>query len=42
MLRKIMWAGVYAGFGAVATIAARQTASSIWRLATHEEPPVRD
>jgi hypothetical protein len=34
-----MWSGLYAGLGAAATMAARWTASSVWRLATSEEPP---
>jgi hypothetical protein len=41
MLRKLLWAGLYAGLGAAATIGARRTASSIWRLATGEEPPTK-
>jgi hypothetical protein len=41
MLRKLLWTAIYAGFGAAATLAARRTASGIWRLATHEEPPTR-
>jgi hypothetical protein len=39
MLRKVMWSAIYAGLGAAATMGARRTASSIWRLATGEEPP---
>ncbi len=41
MLRKILWSGLYAGIGAAATLGARRTASSIWRLATGEEPPAK-
>jgi hypothetical protein len=41
MLRKALWTGLYAGIGAVATVAARRLASSIWRVATGEEPPVK-
>jgi hypothetical protein len=41
MLRKLLWTGLYAGLGAAATMGARRTASSIWRLATGEEPPGR-
>jgi hypothetical protein len=41
MLRKLLWAGLYAAFGAGATIAARTAASRIWRVATGEEPPVK-
>lgn len=39
MLRKILWSGLYAGLGAAATMGARRVASSVWRLATGEEPP---
>ncbi len=42
MLRKALWSGLYAGLGAVATMAARKTATRIWRTATGEEPPTRD
>lgn len=41
MLRKALWSGIYAAFGAAATMAARRAASGIWRLTMHEEPPVR-
>jgi hypothetical protein len=41
MLRKLLWTGLYAGVGALATIAARTVASRIWRVATGEEPPVK-
>jgi len=41
MLRKLLWTGLYAGLGAAATMGARRTASSIWRLATGEEPPAK-
>jgi len=41
MLRKILWSSLYAAFGAAATMGARRTASSIWRLATGEEPPAK-
>jgi len=41
MLRKLMWSGLYAGIGAAATIASRRLASSIWRVATGEEPPTK-
>jgi hypothetical protein len=41
MLRKMLWTGLYAGIGAAATLTARKAASSIWRLATGEEPPAK-
>jgi hypothetical protein len=36
-----MWTGLYAAFGAAATVAARRAASTVWRLATGEEPPAK-
>lgn len=39
MLRKVMWSGLYAGFGAISTLAARRMASAVWRVATGEDPP---
>jgi hypothetical protein len=41
MLRRLMWTGLYASLAAAATFAARKTASTIWRVATGEEPPAR-
>jgi len=41
MLRKLLWSGLYAGFGAAATMAARRAASRVWRVATGEEPPTK-
>lgn len=41
MLRKILWTSLYAGLAAVATMTARRAATSVWRLATGEEPPVK-
>jgi hypothetical protein len=41
VLRKLLWTGLYAGLGAGATIAARQVASQLWRVATGEEPPAK-
>ena len=41
MLRKLMWTGLYGGLAAAATMAARRTASKIWRVTTGEEPPVK-
>jgi hypothetical protein len=41
MLRKALWTGLYGALGAIATIAARRAASSIWRIATGEKPPVK-
>ena len=41
MLRRTMWTGLYAGLGAVATMAARRAATGIWHVATGEDPPVK-
>jgi hypothetical protein len=41
MLRRLLWTGLYAGVGAAATVGARRAASSIWRIATGEEPPTK-
>jgi len=41
MLRKLLWTGLYAGLAAGATLAARRTASAIWRVATGEAPPAK-
>lgn len=41
MIRRLLWTGIYSSFGAAATVAARKTAESVWRLARGEEPPVR-
>jgi len=41
LLRKALWAGLYAALAAVATMASRRAASRIWRIATGEAPPVK-
>jgi hypothetical protein len=41
MLRKLLWTAVYGGFGALATVASRHGASTVWRRFTGEEPPVK-
>ena len=41
MLRKAMWTGLYAGLAAIATLATRRLASTIWRVATGEAPPIK-
>ena len=41
MLRKLLWTMLYSGLAALATMAARRTATQIWRVATGEEPPVK-
>jgi hypothetical protein len=39
LLRKLLWSGIYAGLAATAAMAARRTASAIWRVATGDDPP---
>ena len=41
MLRKLLWSALYGAIGAAATMAARRTASKVWRIATGEEPPTK-
>jgi hypothetical protein len=41
MLRKLLWTGLYGGIAAGAALVARKTASTVWRVATGEEPPVK-
>jgi hypothetical protein len=41
VLRKVLWSAVYGIFGAASTLLARKTASGLWRVATHEEPPTK-
>ena len=41
MIRKALWAGLYALFGALATIGARALASKVWRVTTGEAPPAK-
>ena len=41
MLRKLLWTGLYSALAAGATIAARATASKIWRATTGEDPPAK-
>jgi hypothetical protein len=41
MLRRLLWTGLYAGISAGAAMAARRTASRIWRVFTGEEPPAK-
>jgi hypothetical protein len=40
MLRKLLWTGLYTALAAGATVVARKSAATIWRLATGEPPPV--
>ncbi len=41
LLRKALYAGLYALLAAAATMASRRAASRIWRIATGEAPPAK-
>jgi hypothetical protein len=41
MLRKLLWAALYGGLGALATIASRRTAARVWKSFTGEDPPTK-
>jgi hypothetical protein len=39
MVKRLVWSGILAGFGALASIAAQRAASIVWRRLFDEEPP---
>jgi hypothetical protein len=39
MVKRLMWSGLLAGLGALASIAANRAAGIIWRRLFDEEPP---
>jgi len=39
MVKRLVWSGILAGTGAVASIAAQRMATMIWRRIFDEEPP---
>ena len=39
MVKRLMWSGLLAGFGALASIAATRAANVVWRRVFEEEPP---
>ncbi len=39
MVKRLMWAGLMAAFGALASVAANRAASTVWRRVFGEEPP---
>jgi hypothetical protein len=39
MAKRLMWSGLLAGLGAVASIAVTKAAAAIWMRAFGEEPP---
>jgi hypothetical protein len=39
IMRRLMWAGLLAGTGALATVAAHRLSEVIWRRVFDEDPP---
>lgn len=39
MMKRLMWSGLIAAIGALASIAANRIASSLWRRIFDEDPP---
>jgi hypothetical protein len=39
LVKRLMWSGLLAGLGALATIASSRLAALIWRRAFGEDPP---
>jgi hypothetical protein len=39
IMRRLIWAGLLAGTGALATVAAHRLSEVIWRQVFHEDPP---
>jgi hypothetical protein len=39
MVKRLIWSGLLAAFGALASIAAQRGASLVWRRVFDEEPP---
>jgi hypothetical protein len=39
MVKRLIWSGLLAGLGALASIATAKVAATIWRRAFGEEPP---
>ncbi len=39
LVKRLMWSGLMAGLGAVATVATNKVAAIIWRQLFDEEPP---
>jgi hypothetical protein len=38
-VKRLMWAGLLAGLGALASVATSRLAAAIWRRAFDEDPP---
>jgi hypothetical protein len=39
MVKRLVWSGLLAGLGALASVATQRTAGVIWRRIFDEEPP---
>jgi hypothetical protein len=39
MVKRLVWSGLLAGFGALASIVAQRGAALVWRRLFDEEPP---
>jgi hypothetical protein len=39
MVKRLIWSGLLAGFGALSSIVAQRTATVVWRRLFAEEPP---
>ncbi len=39
LFKRLLWSGVMAGFGALASLAAQRAATMTWRRVFDEEPP---
>jgi len=39
MVKRLVWAGLLAGLGALASVATSKVAATIWRRAFGEDPP---
>ena len=39
LIRRLMWSGLLAGFGAISSIVAQRAATLVWRRVFAEEPP---
>jgi hypothetical protein len=39
VVKRLLWAGLLAGLGALASVATTKTAAIIWRRAFGEDPP---
>jgi hypothetical protein len=39
LMKRLVWSGMLAAFGALASIAANRVAASVWRRVFDEDPP---